>query len=118
MVAPEAPWDCVWEGEREPIQRVLFGYSSQIEQRLLDAGVERDVAQRLLASMEPLINGAMPIQDAIDMVHYFIELTCGYVRFSPGPATVAKPIDLAAITKYNGFKWVARKHYYPAHLNA
>ncbi|AND70214.1 hypothetical protein ATSB10_27600 [Dyella thiooxydans] len=76
------------------------------------------MAQTLLASMEPLINGAMPIQDAVDMVHYLIEVTCGYVRFSPGPSTVAKPIDLAAITKHNGFKWVARKHYYPAGLNS
>lgn len=117
VIRAEDPWDCVWDGQPEAIQRILFGYSSQIEQRLMEAGLPQEDAQRLLASMEPMINGAMPIQDAIDLVHYFIEVTCGYVRFTPGHATVAKPIDLAAITKHNGFKWVARKHYYPSGLN-
>lgn len=117
LIDAETPWDCVWEGAREPIQRVLFGYSNQIMQRLLDAGVEQEAADRLLASMEPLINGAMPIQDAVDFVDYLIGVTCGYVRFAPGHMTVAKPIDLAAITKSNGFKWISRKLYYPAALN-
>lgn len=117
LIDADAPWDCAWEGAREPIQRILFGYSSKIMQRLMDAGVQQDAAEKLLASMEPLINGAMPIQDAVDFVHYLIEVTCGYVRFAPGPMAVAKPIDLAAITKYNGLKWISRKHYYPAALN-
>lgn len=117
LAAPEAPWECVWEGVREPIQRLMFGYSSQIEERLVAAGVEHDVARQLLTSLEPLINGVMPIQDAIDMVRYLIDVTCGYIRFAPGHTIVAEPIDLAAITKHNGFKWVARKHYYPAKLN-
>lgn len=117
IINAETEWDCVWEGAREPIQRVLFGYSSQIMARLLEAGVEQDTAENLLASMEPLIHGGMPIQDAIDFVDYLIGVTCGYVRFAPGHMTVAKPIDLAAITKYNGFKWISRKHYYPASLN-
>lgn len=117
LVDPRQPWDCVWEGQREPIQRILFGYSEQIMLRLTSAGLDQQAAQQLLASAEPLINGAMPIQDAVDFVQYLIEATCGYVRFAPGHVTVAKPIDLAAITKYNGFKWISRKHYYPAKLN-
>lgn len=117
LVDASTPWDCVWEGAREPIQRVLFGYSSQIMERLTQAGVSQSDAEQLLASMEPLINGAMPIQDAVDFVNYLIEVTCGYVRFSPGHMTVAKPVDLAAITKYNSFKWIQRKHYYPSGLN-
>lgn len=117
LVDASTPWDCVWEGAREPIQRILFGYSSQIMERLTQAGVSQSDAEQLLASMEPLINGAMPIQDAVDFVHYLIEVTCGYVRFSPGHMTVAKPVDLAAITKYNSFKWIQRKHYYPSGLN-
>lgn len=117
LIDSDTRWDCVWEGAREPIQRVLYGYSDQILQRLLDAGVQPDVARQLLASMEPLINGAMPIQDAVDFVDYLIGVTCGYVRFAPGHMSVAKPIDIAAITKYNGFKWITRKLYYPAALN-
>jgi hypothetical protein len=117
IIAPEMPWNCVWDGEREAIQRVVFGYSSQVISRLTEAGMPTSDAIALLASMEPLVNGAMPIQDAIDFVRYLIETTCGYVRFSPGQMTVAKPIDIAAITKFNGLKWISRKHYYPQELN-
>lgn len=117
VVGPDSPWECAWEGVREPIQRILFGYSNTIVHRLTSAGVDRQDAEQMLASMEPLVNGTMPIQDAADFVQYLVEVTCGYVRFAPGHATVAKPIDLAAITKYNGFKWISRKHYYPAELN-
>ena len=59
----------------------------------------------------------MPIQDAIDLVHFLIDTTCGYVRFAPDPATVAQPIDSAAVTRHEGFRWVRRKHYFPAALN-
>jgi hypothetical protein len=59
----------------------------------------------------------MPIQDAIDLVHFLIDVTCGFVRFAPGPATVAQPIDSAAITRHEGFRWVRRKHYYSSTLN-
>lgn len=54
---------------------------------------------------------------AILLVDYLVEETCGFVRFAPGPATVAKSIDTAAITKHEGFRWVHRKHYYPKELN-
>lgn len=59
----------------------------------------------------------MPIQDAIDLVAYLAEVTAGYMRFKPGIPTVAAPIDIATITRFQGFKWVRRKHYYPAKLN-
>lgn len=44
-------------------------------------------------------------------------MVCGYIRYAPGPLTVAPPIDLAAITVHEGFRWVARKHYYAPEYN-
>ena len=67
--------------------------------------------------MEPLIQPAMPLQDAIDLVKYMADVTIGFVRFIPGPPTVAEPTDVAAITKHEGFRWVRRKHYYSPALN-
>ena len=60
----------------------------------------------------------MPIQDAIDLVKYMIDVTAGYVRFTPGAPVVHEPIDIATITLYERFRWVQRKHYYPAGLNS
>ena len=59
----------------------------------------------------------MPVQDAIELVEYLINVTAGYVRFIPGPPTVAPPIDIAAITRHEDFKWVKRKHYYSSEFN-
>ena len=83
-------------------------------------GDQLAVWQRTCANgcpMRPVVHPTMPIQDAIDLVHFLIDTTCGYVRFAPGPATVAQPIDSAAITRHEGFRWVRRKHYFSAALN-
>ena len=76
-----------------------------------------ETAYQLLTTWVPVAHPAMPIQDAIDLVRYLAEVTAGFVRFRPGANTVSGPIDLAAITLHEGFRWVARKHYYPSALN-
>lgn len=110
-------WNILWHGQPEACFRLVRGWSPQIIDRLKAAGMTEQDAINLCDSVQPLIHPTMPIQDAIDLVDYLIEVTCGYVRFAPGPATVAKPIDTAAITKHEGFRWVHRKHYYPRELN-
>jgi len=40
-----------------------------------------------------------------------------YSRFLPGAQIVGGPIEIAAITKHEGFKWISRKHYYEGVLN-
>ena len=64
-----------------------------------------------------LLPGFVPIQDAIDLVEYLVEVTIGFVRFTPGAPTVAPPIDIAAITRHEKFKWIRRKHFYSPDLN-
>ncbi|MFN8653936.1 MAG: hypothetical protein U0133_18685 [Gemmatimonadales bacterium] len=110
-------WSITWEGQPEACYRLVRGWSPEIIHRLVAAGMTEQDAIQLCDSVQPLIHPTMPIQDSIDLVDYLIEVTCGYVRFAPGPATVAKPIDTAAITKHEGFRWVHRKHYYKRDLN-
>ena len=106
-----------WEGQGEACHRILFGASPVIKKRLIAAGMPAPDADALLNVAAPLLHPAMPIQDAIDLVDYLVDLTCGFVRFAPGPATVARPVDTAAITHHEGFRWVHRKHYYSRELN-
>jgi hypothetical protein len=94
-------WGAYWEGQGEAIRRLLMGYSWQLVERLKAAGLPHTDVLDLVRSLEPLVHPTMPIQDAI----------------APGPATVAQPIDSAAITLHEGFRWVRRKHYYSAELN-
>jgi hypothetical protein len=46
----------------------------------------------------------MPIQDAIDLARYLVEVTMGFIKFSIGkqPKTVGGTIEIAAITKHEG----------------
>ncbi len=47
-----------------------------------------------------------------------VDCTIGFQRFMPGPDTVGGPVEVAAITKHEGFKWIARKHYFSIGLNS
>lgn len=112
-----------WDGQPEAIQRLLAGYGTGLPYVLRDElgvptdqiGPAMDVIENSLT--EALVNAAMPIQDAIDLAEFLVNLTIGYSRFSPGAPTVGGPVEVAAITKHEHFKWVYRKHYYEDELN-
>lgn len=120
---PYLQWDensagvITWRGVTESLDRLLTGMTEAAFNRLVGAGVAPDAAYQILMQFAPLANAAMPIQDAIDLVNYLARVACGYVRFVPGAPTVAGPIDVAAITKHERFRWVRRKHYYKLSLN-
>jgi hypothetical protein len=109
----------VWAGDPEALNRLFRGYSGQVRTGLVAAGLAQAEVDQFLGAlrMEPLIVSAMPLQDAIDLVKYMVDVTVGFVKFRPGPPTVAEPTDVAAITKHEGFRWVRRKHYYSQELN-
>lgn len=104
-------------GQSEALYRLVYGWSLEAQQRLVEAGLSPETADQFLVSRTDLAHPGMPIQDAIDLVKYLAEVTVGYVRFKQGAPTVAAPIDIAAITRHQGFKWVSRKHYYSQQLN-
>ena len=106
-------------GAPEALNRLFRGWSSQVFNGMVASGIAAKNVEQFLTSlqMEPLIAPAMPLQDAIDLVKYMVDVTVGFLRFIPGPPTVAEPTDVAAITKHEGFRWVRRKHYYSTELN-
>jgi len=58
---------------------------------------------------------AAPIQYAIDLARFMVETTRRFVRFAiTRKKTVGGPIEIAAITKHEGFKWVQRKRFFSA----
>jgi hypothetical protein len=65
----------------------------------------------------PIVFPPMPIQDAIDLAEFLVHASIMYSRFSPGAPVVGGPIEIAAITKHEGFKWIKRKYYYDRKLN-
>jgi hypothetical protein len=65
-------------------------------------------------ALETLAIPTMPIQDAIDLARYLVEVTMGFTKFSiqKQPKTVGGAIEIAAITKHEGFRWIQRKQFY------
>ena len=111
-----------WNGEPEAITRLYLGFGSAMPQILKEAGLEDDKINKIIELCKlrltvPMVTPPMPIQDAIDLAEYLVETTVKFSKFAPGAPTVGGPIEIAAITKHEGFKWVKRKHYFEVRLN-
>jgi hypothetical protein len=113
----------LWNGETEALNRLILGLGSDFVKTGVDLGFQEqevlDVQTKLHAKLyAPLVMNAMPIQDAIDLARYMVETTNGFVKFALGrPKTVGGIVEIAAITKHEGFRWVQRKHFFKAELN-
>lgn len=111
-----------WSGQPEAITRLLTGVSMQHNEALVTAGLAQADADRISAQMPQLLQAgvlhpAMPVQDAVALAEFLVDVTKGYVRFLPGADTVGGDTDVAVVTKHEGFKWVRRKHYFTKTLN-
>lgn len=114
-----------WGGAGESVARLVHGFSPHLRQLLQSVIKPPPVANDLDQLMgmlrntlqAPLIFAPMPIKDAIDLAEWLVHTASMYSRFIPGAASVGGPIESAAITKHEGFKWIRRKHYYRKKLN-
>lgn len=60
----------------------------------------------------------MPKPEMARMAEALVNLTSIKRRVSRGMETVGGPIDVAVISRSEGFVWVKRKHYFPPELNS
>lgn len=111
-----------WGGETEPINRLIKGVGSGLPKILKELGTPDEQITPAIEAIsskleQPLVTEAMPIQDAIDLAKFLVTTTIGFVKFNLGAPTVGGPIEIAAITKHEHFKWIKRKHYFNTKLN-
>ena len=68
---------------------------------------------------DPLLNTVVNLdkEDMANMAESFISLTSLVRRMQPGEETVGGPVDVAVISKGDGFIWINRKHYFKPELN-
>ena len=124
IVNPEES-DCVyWAGQIQAISRLLYGYDNvQLTKILQDpkyqipSAVQQQIFSELSMLNTQLVDPSMPVQDAIDLAEFLVDMTKKYSKFLPGANIVSGDTDIATVTKHEGFKWIRRKHYYPPHLN-
>jgi hypothetical protein len=124
LIQDEASYGIQCHGMPEAIHRLMIGYSPRLQAVAEGLGITVEQwpqVQRVIRAetTEQFVAPAMPIQDAIDLARLLVEATIGFTRFSmrEQPKTVGGPVEIAAITKHEGFRWVQRRHFYPAALN-
>ncbi len=119
-IMDETGFGVMWDGQYEALNRLILGLGFDVNTALLKHGMAPDAVGRLQEELvrdlyATLFAPAMPIQDAIDLARFLIETTIGFVRFAVFmPKSVGGGVDIAAITKHEGFRWVQRKNFYSA----
>ena len=111
-----------WNGETEAITRLYLGFGNRLPAVLKEYGLKDEDVQKIMKMCRnkltvPMVTPPMPIQNAIDLAEFLVETTIYFSKFAPGAPTVGGPIEIAAITKHEGFKWIKRKHYFDVKLN-
>ncbi|HYD95308.1 MAG TPA: hypothetical protein VEC01_08280 [Noviherbaspirillum sp.] len=111
-VQHEADFGPRWAGDGEALDRLVLGLSGRfndlVQELYPTAPDGQDLRSRLAPALyELLFLEAMPIRDAAELARFLVETTIGFVRFSVSrPKTVGGAIEIAAITKHEGFQWL------------
>lgn len=111
-----------WGGESKTITRLVLGYDPFLPDILKEMRMKEDEIIPLIQFIQqrteaPIVPAAMPIKDAIDLAEFLVKTTILFTRFLPVAPTVGGPVEIATITKHEGFKWILRKHYYDIKYN-
>lgn len=124
-VRPSEEVGLTWNGEVEPLTRLILGRGSNFQSivkknvHLFKGDKEMNSFINLLTtnSQVPVISPGMPLQDVIYLTEYLVDTVIKFAKYRPGAQTVGGPIEIAVISKHEGFKWIKRKHYFNTELN-
>ena len=114
--------DVGWAHSRlgEAANRLLKGYDPALEaalRNIVDPARISELETALKSMHRDAVPPVMPFSDAINFASFLADTTIGYMHFLLGPDAVGPPVEIAGISRHEGFKWIQRKHYYPAYLN-
>ena len=102
-----------WFGSGEPLTRLIKGFDPQVLDDLASRGIDRDIleswATKAVGEL-PLVFDGMPLQDAIELANYAVQVAIGVCRFRAGPAFCGGDVDIAVITP-GAYHWAQRKRW-------
>lgn len=93
------------------------GFTECVQSMLRATSDEWDSQKR--EHYTPIVDNVsvLPKEELGAMAESLVNLTKFRLRVSPERETVSVPIDVALISKGDGFIWLKRKHYFQAELN-
>lgn len=103
----------------EPQKETLKNHLTEIGQNVFDKCREklRDYRQEHYVNPVMSVVQVLPKDELAAMAESLINLTSFKRRVSMEEETVGGPIDVAVISKGDGFVWIKRKHYFDRELN-
>ncbi len=110
-VRPIVQFGASWRGITLPFVRLYFGFDPRIQARLVALGVGQNLIDQVKQEFPnlPIPFDGMPLQDAVNFVHFIISTTVYSAAFEAGVASCGGPIDIAFINQRGEFHWVAKK---------
>jgi hypothetical protein len=109
LIRGQADFGPNWDGEYEAMNRLFLGIGANFKKVLADEGLTAEQAEEVATKIvgklaAPVVLAAMPIQDAVELAAFMVETTIRFVRFNLRAETVGGPVEVAVITKHEGFK--------------
>lgn len=107
--------DIADDDSKEALKQRILDFGSQVwneSQNNLSAHIRECYIDKVVGMIEFL-----PKQDLAEMAESMVNLTAFKRKVSNEQETVGGPIDVAIISKGDGFIWVKRKHYFTKSLN-
>ena len=115
--APEEVWPgefgMAWGGQGEIASRIVNGYDRNLPNRLLkypNLSDEQRTEILKIADQDALAipNNVLALQDWVDWATFLVRATRTAQRLTTGSRGVGDAIDIATITRTEGFQWVQR----------
>jgi len=111
---PGQQFGITWGGQRDVVDRLLRGYDVRlldVAKQVLSLNDEQVTAleEKLRPIALQLPMHIMPLQDCVDLALFFIRTTIEAQRLSAGIRGCGGAIDVAIITRTEGFKFVQKK---------
>ena len=96
---------------RDGLKEILRSAEEQL-QKELEAYIKSE-------QVTPVVDTvlSLPKNELAEMAETLVNLTSFRQRVSPDAETVGGPVDVAIISRGDGFIWIKRKHYFQAELN-
>lgn len=103
------------EDDGDELEELLEGITSQV----LDDHKKNMHNFKYQKHIEPLLSivSLLPKTELAEMAESLVHLTSLKRRLSTDAESVGGPIDVAVISKGDGFIWIKRKHYFDSRLN-
>lgn len=103
-----------WFGMTDAVVRLHHGRDDALKEILKQSGVADDTVDEVMKKIQselqyPVPFAGMPLQDAVDYAMFMVGVTVGRYRFVAGPELCGGAIDVATVTRHEGFRWVQRK---------